>query len=313
MPDYEVAGLYFSPPAKKTAAILFYPAPPMKMNIRAPLAIIGDKVQAEKVMGVPLEPKKLIEGRDWLEKIMNEYKVATKKAKDKELHGNNIDDGTVLFIAPNITSKKGYSINIGIDEDENTVCNRDMESGLLKKYFDEIGLTDELLAARPKFEMVYAGTHFIPRLEKIVSILLYRANGYDVNNPIALIGDRELTEKLIGYSLEPKISIEGREWLGKITNAYSIARKEFEDKKFHHDPKYLKFIEKHKFIKEGEGIRIIFVIKKLGYRKVMGIDENAVYDTYMESPLLKSYFDELGLTKELLSGEVKQSTSVRID
>jgi|GEM_PF-3237550 len=305
MPDYVEAGLYFSPPAKKTTAILFYPSLPVKMDTHTPLVLIGDKEQAEKIMDVPLEPKKIIEGRDWLEKIINEYNVATGRAKEKEFYGNKTNDGFVLFITPGITSKKGYSAHIGIDEDENTVCNRGMESGLLKKYFDEIGLTNELLADRPKFEMVYAGTHFTPKLEKTVSILLYHVDSNDMNTPVALLGDKDLTEKLMGHSLNPKILVEGREWLGKIINAYNIDRQEFEDKKFHHDPNYLKFTEKHKFINKEGRFKIVFAANRLGYKKVMGIEDNTICDLYMESDKLKTYFDELGLTKELLTEKPK--------
>jgi hypothetical protein len=46
--------------------------------------------------------------------------------------------------------------------------------------------------------------------------------------------------------------------------------------------------------------RIVFVTAKRGY-------DDMVYDLYIESGLLKQYFDELGLTKELLAGEPNET------
>lgn len=52
---------------------------------------------------------------------------------------------------------------------------------------------------------------------------------------------------------------------------------------------------------------------KNGYMRSIDVDANTVYDNYMESSMLKAYFDELGLTKESSSEkreEVKEWTGL---
>lgn len=89
--------------------------------------------------------------------------------------------------------------------------------------------------------------------------------------------------------LEPKKIFEGRDWLEKIMDAYEIALKEAESKE-----KYFPME-----IDNPAG-RIVFMTRNENCWKEIGIDENTVYDDYIKSAQLKAYFDELGLTKELL-------------
>jgi hypothetical protein len=178
-----------------------------------------------------------------------------------------------------------------------------MKSDLLKRYFDELGLTDELLGGR-SFYFVPAARYDLPPTDKIVAILLYPPDYNDSDHPLALFGDKELTERLRseylkerGFDIEdrflkPKKIFEGRLWIEKITDAYRYALEEGEKRKYHPDLNH--------FYLEG---KIIFVTMKNGYEKLIGVDANAVYDCCMESTLLKKYFDELGLTKELLVGK----------
>jgi hypothetical protein len=49
--------------------------------------------------------------------------------------------------------------------------------------------------------------------------------------------------------------------------------------------------------------RIVFMTQEKDYWKEIGIDANTVYDDYIKSEQLKAYFDELGITKELLAGK----------
>lgn len=144
--------------------------------------------------------------------------------------------------------------------------------------------------ARTSFEFFYADKYFIPPTDKTVAMLLYPPYSDSGSyQPIALFGDKELTEKLMGKSLEPKITIEGRGWLEKIMDAYRTALKKAEERQFHRNG--------------YPNVQVIFVTTKNGYMRSIDVDANTVYDNYMESSMLKTYFDELGLTKESSSGE----------
>jgi len=139
--------------------------------------------------------------------------------------------------------------------------------------------------ARTSFEFFYADKYFIPPTDKTVAMLLYPPYSDSGSyQPIALFGDKELTEKLMGKSLEPKITIEGRGWLEKIMDAYRTALKKAEERQFHRNG--------------YPNVQVIFVTTKNGYMRSIDVDANTVYDNYMESSMLKTYFDELGLTKE---------------
>jgi hypothetical protein len=144
--EFFQADKYFVPPTDGTLAILLC-LPYSYGDSYQPLALFGDKKLAEKLMGKSLEPKKIIEGRDWLKKIMSAYSDAIKEAKEKNFHRQGYEFmGQIIFV----TAKKGYMQQI--DVDANTVYNNYMESKTLKKYFDELGLTDGLLAGEPNKE-----------------------------------------------------------------------------------------------------------------------------------------------------------------
>jgi hypothetical protein len=160
----------------------------------------------------------------------------------------------------------------------------------------------------------------LPSKEEVVAVILYslrkppRYAYYLIKSPpLVLFGDKKLTEKLIfekfgklsdfgvGYrkeaseyiydkELKPEWIYEGNEWLEKIMNAYEDAFKEA-DKREKYFP-----MELDKPIGN-----IVFIIMEKEYRKEIGIDASTVYDDYIKSERLKKYFDELGLTKELLA------------
>jgi len=146
-----------------------------------------------------------------------------------------------------------------------------------------------LLSCRNKNEAVWT-TYFVPPANEITTILL--ASVHHRGSYFALFGDREIAEKRFGQPFETAKIFEGREWLEKIIDAYKIALKEGEKNEFSGS-------------EPTSGVDIIFMTRKRLYVRIIGInkEDNAVYDRYMKSTLLKQYFDELGLTKELLAGE----------
>lgn len=154
---------------------------------------------------------------------------------------------------------------------------------------------------RKGIEFFQADKYFVPPTDKTVSIMLYVPYGYgesDSCQPVALFGNEELTAKLMGKSLEPRMVFEGREWLEKIMDAYRTALKEAEEKKFHRDS------WRHDVM-----LQIIFVTEEKGYIQHIDFDANTVYNNYMESSTLKEYFDELGLTKKSSSEESNEADS----
>jgi hypothetical protein len=168
----------------------------------------------------------------------------------------------------------------------------------------------------------------LPPKEQIVAVLVFPREYSPPFQPLALFGDKKMVEKILfensipddpdgtkGYrfswlynfgieskyeagkiipsstELEPKKIFASRIWLEKIIDAYEDALKEAEARK--------EFPFKH-YIPAG---RIVFMTQERNYWKGIGIDENSVFDNYIKSEQLKEYFDELGLTKELLAGE----------
>jgi hypothetical protein len=131
------------------------------------------------------------------------------------------------------------------------------------------------------------GAHIIPPKEQIVSIVIFPYSQNPRNsrlldfNPVALFGDKKMTEKLFGRPLEPKMIFEGRDELEKIVDEYNTALR---GKKQPTSDEYC----------------LIFATQDWFYWKLICLDANTVYDGYMISESLKAYFDELGLTKRLL-------------
>jgi len=161
----------------------------------------------------------------------------------------------------------------------------------------------------------------LPSAEQVVAILLYPPK---LSLPLAFFGDKKLAEKLLfepqirdepngikgianlykfarlrefGFEsnsnkLESKKIFEGRDWLDKIMDVYEVALEQA--------------IEREKYFPmelDSAVGRIVFITQDGFYWKGIGISENTVYDDYIKSEQLKAYFDELGLTKELLAGE----------
>ncbi|MGD0784226.1 MAG: hypothetical protein ABR969_00215 [Sedimentisphaerales bacterium] len=137
------------------------------------------------------------------------------------------------------------------------------------------------------------GAQFVPPKEQIVSIVIFRQI-HDPGdrlldfNPVALLGDKKMTEKLFGKTLTPKLIFEGRDELDKIVDEYNASSRE---KKQPTNDEYC----------------LIFVTKDWFYWKAIYFDANTVYDRYMASKPLKAYFDELSLTKELYQPSQKRS------
>jgi hypothetical protein len=309
-PRFRIVGAnsYRLPQTDKVVAILLYsPMLPSSNNDGCPAAVFGDRKLAEKLLyedkglaerlnGRPFEPRRTIEGHEWLVKIMDAYRTSLSEAKEKKFLSEGSPRGRIIFV----TTKNGYSKAIGVDA--NTVYDKYMKSELLKKYFDELSITTEMdrleldIDSLGQYRVLNKGKYdkekYAPPADEITAILLYPQYDYNLYAPLALIGDKKITEKKLGISLEPKKLIEEHDWLVKITDAYKNACKEADEKK--------SYLESPRVDTEW---RIIFVTNKKGYQEFIGVDANTVYDFYMESELLKEYFDELGLTKELLAGE----------
>jgi len=170
----------------------------------------------------------------------------------------------------------------------------------------------------------------LPSKDQAVAVLLY-PHPYEAIPPLAIFGDKKLAEKLIfepdvkdpngikgladlykfarlrefgvkmkkevgkyifDKELEPDQIFGGRIWLEKIVDAYEAALKEAEKR------------EKYFPMELDNSVgRIVFMTQDGDCWKGLGIDENTVFDDYIKSEQLKAYFDELGLTKELLAGE----------
>ncbi len=172
---------YDLPSKEQVVAILLYPP-----EDSLPLAIFGDKKLAEEILfefrevnetehikgmeklyklaklrqfGVKirkegkevvasneLEPRKIFRGREWMEKIIDAYEIAFKEAENGgKYFPMELDNpvGRIVFM----TQDKDYWKEIGIDA--NAVFDDYIKSELLKKYFDELGLTGELSVTNP--------------------------------------------------------------------------------------------------------------------------------------------------------------------
>jgi hypothetical protein len=147
---------YFVPSKEQTAAILVFSKRKYDSTKSfsahdsrlawPPVALFGDKKEAEKLLGRSFEPKMVFEGREWLEKIINEYEVALKDAE--ETHYRRNDSSTLKGWIVFLTQDEFYDKGIGIDNDM-VIGEYIKGSKPLKAYFDELGLTKELLAGEP--------------------------------------------------------------------------------------------------------------------------------------------------------------------
>jgi hypothetical protein len=139
----------------------------------------------------------------------------------------------------------------------------------------------------------------LPPKEQTVAIIIFshrhpkdRRDSALVWPPVTLFGDKDEAELLLCRSFEPKTIFVEREWLGKIVDEYEIAMKDAEEKRWREED-----------ISPSKGY-IVFLTLEEFYWKEIGIDGNPVFGGYVtDSKQIKKYFDELGLTKELLAGE----------
>ncbi|MBN2019507.1 MAG: hypothetical protein JW749_04710 [Sedimentisphaerales bacterium] len=200
-----------------------------------------------------------------------------------------------------VVTKKGKYIfhvetNISTEYSPN-VYGDDWVSYELGEYLKECGLRST--------------NYFVPPKEQTVVIALFsnrkRCVPWFGLPPVVLFGDKKPAEDLLypsmieagkpaGRPAEPNMVFEGRDWLEKIVDAYEIVFKEAEEKNFRSN----QHCDNYGWI--------VFVTQDWFYWKEICIGENAVYGYYyMPSEQLKAYFDELGITKDLL--EVKPAAA----
>jgi hypothetical protein len=239
-------------------------------------------------------------------------KAMTGKRPSWELEGTRIWLGRMLIV----TNKSKYIFHVETSISEVVgpkVYGEEWESYDLGNFLATHCFPDR------KFNFKYE----LPPKEQTIAILLY-PNWY--SPPLAIFGNKKQAEKLLFETeykddpngiqglgnlykfeqlrkfgievnaekkiisgLEPKKVFEGREWLEKIMDAYAISLKEAEIRE-----KYFPAVP------DNPVCRIVFMTQKKNYWKEIGISDTAVYDDYIQSEKLKAYFDELGLTKELL-------------
>ena len=300
--EFVKADKYFVPPANETVAILLYPYGDINnCNVCLVEALFGDKKEAERITDKRFKPWTLVKGREWLEKIANSYKIALKEAEEKNFEQQGIMKGKIVFV----TRNKGYVR--GINLDNITAYDNYVESAIPGEYFKDLGFISIIPHRADKY--------FVPPKDETVAILLYSNNqGFYVRPPVALFGDKKQAQKILygnkklienlvfggsglmnriewfffGDNLEPKKVFEGRVWLEKIMDAYEVVLKQAKE-------------DKKEMIDKNRGI-IVFVTPNEAYTRGIDVGENTIYDDVTESNLLKTYFDELGLTKKLLEG-----------
>jgi len=181
----------------------------------------------------------------------------------------------------------------------------------------------------PDYEYKYS----IPPKKDVIAIMLYPK---EFSPPLALFGDKKLAEKLIfdpnvkdnpkgligladlykhgrvrtfgietrkekgkyvwDKELKTKKTFEGRQWLEKIMDAFEIAIKEAEEKEKYYPGSPISF-----------NARVVFMTRDSECWKEIVISKSTIYDDYIKSEQLKAYFDELGLTKDLLNGTSNSS------
>jgi len=217
-----------------------------------------------------------------------------------------------------ITDKGKYAMHI-VWTDEDVLFDgwwRTLESWEFRKVLFDMGMS---------FRTEH--NYVIPSKDQMVAILLYPPR---ISPPLALFGDKKLAEELLfepqimdepnlpegvadlhkfmqlnrfgvktkreagewitSKELKPAKIFEGRVWLEKIVNAYEIALKEAREREEYFPAKV-----------DNPVGRIVFMTRDEFYWKRFGIGDNVVYDDYIKSGQLKKFFDELGLTKELLT------------
>lgn len=256
------------------------------------LARRGNMVDPPQYVFETTEPKRI-------KVIMDLLRKALEEEEEREKRGVYGWSGTIILSGGKqmiiITDQHKYAIFI--EWDEGKIYGMEWVSSELKRQLWKWGY-----GRKYKYNL--------PSKENIVAILLYH-NRCVPYYPIAIFGDKELAkESLLGIKdregkirfseyaeeFKSKKVFEGRDWLEKIMDAYEVALKQAEEKEEYFPSGLDAFDTKILFIpreKDGRG----------NYWKGIGIGKNFVYDDYIKSEKLKTYFDELGLTDELLAGE----------
>ncbi len=200
-----------------------------------------------------------------------------------------------------ITTDK-HKFVIPVDHEDKAICGLHWTSKELYKQLWEWGYG-------------YKYKYNLPPKEQVVAILLYPHRDNLVHpwtisrnvHPLAIFSNEENIlsgiwikdkegkkiefKKYNTGELKPKKIFEGREWLEKIMDAYNAALKEATDRGRYYPTEF------------NPIGHITFITQDGNYWKEIGIDADTVFDDYIKSKQLKQYFDELGLTKELLAGE----------
>lgn len=144
---------YFVPPKEQTVAIAIFSNRHPKDRLDSgivwpPIALFGDKRLAEELMGRPFEPKMVFDGREWLEKIVDAYEIASKDAEKARDRKDDSSTPTSKHWIVFLTQDEFYWRGIGIDDDK-VIGGYMVGSKQLKSYFDELDLTKELSAKEP--------------------------------------------------------------------------------------------------------------------------------------------------------------------
>lgn len=183
-----------------------------------------------------------------------------------------------------ITNKHKFIIPVGISD---------------KNIYGYEWTSPELPKLLQKWGLILENKHDFPLKAEIIAILLYPLRNHRIDRPVAIFGDKKYVEEQymrVGITREdnklfkPNILFESREWIEKIAEAYERGYEKNKEK----EKRLLEHIEPP----IGE---IRFITPDGFYGTYIRIDANAIYDNYIKSEQLKAYFDELGLTKELLA------------
>jgi len=137
-----------------------------------------------------------------------------------------------------------------------------------------------------RYQYVEATIKDVPRVEKVEAILLMNLNHPEEADRVALIGDINRVEAIIGRSISPEKIISDPVWIKKIHQHYLEARRvnNFGRGSFNDS-------------------RVVFITKKRAYMIEFGVDDEngkytIVYGDDYESAELRKDFEELGLLDE---------------